>query len=46
MAQAVPDAGFDVVNANSNHTYDSWTDSILNAQNVWASYSNITVINQ
>ncbi len=44
MAQAVSDAGFDVVNTNSNHTYDTWTDSILNAQKVWASYPNITVI--
>ena len=43
-AQAVSDAGFDVVNTNSNHTYDTWTGSILNAQKVWASYPNITVI--
>lgn len=37
-------ADFDVVNTNSNHTYDTWTDSILNSQKAWASYSNITVI--
>ena len=37
-------ADFDVVNTNSNHTYDTWTDSILNAQEAWASYPNITVI--
>ena len=44
MAQAVSGAGFDVVNTNSNHIYDTWTDSILNAQKVWAGYPNITVI--
>lgn len=37
-------ADFDVVNTNSNHTYDTWTDSILNAQEAWASYPSITVI--
>jgi hypothetical protein len=37
-------AAFDVVNTNSNHTYDTWTDSILNAREAWASYPNITVI--
>lgn len=44
LAQAVADAGFDVVNCNSNHTYDTWVDSILHAQSVWAKQKGVTVI--
>lgn len=44
MAQAVVDAGFDVVNCNTNHTYDTWTGSIEHAQKVWAKQKDIDVI--
>ncbi|MGN0076800.1 MAG: CapA family protein [Parafannyhessea sp.] len=44
MARAVAGAGFDVVNTNSNHTYDTWVDSIKHAQSVWAGYPKITTI--
>lgn len=44
MAQAVADAGFDVVNCNTNHTYDTWTDSIEHAQEVWAKQKGVSVI--
>lgn len=44
VAEAVVKAGFDVVNCNSNHTYDTWTDSIEHAQKVWAAQKGITVI--
>ena len=44
VAQAVADAGFDVVNCNTNHTYDTWTDSIEHAQSVWAKQPDVTVI--
>lgn len=44
MAQAVADAGFDVVNCNTNHTYDTWTGSIEHAQKVWAAQKGVDVI--
>ena len=44
MAQAVADAGFDVVNCNTNHTYDTWTGSIEHAQKVWSAQDGIDVI--
>jgi poly-gamma-glutamate capsule biosynthesis protein CapA/YwtB (metallophosphatase superfamily) len=44
MAKAVVGAGFDVVNTNSNHTYDTWVDSIKHAQSVWAGYQKVTTI--
>lgn len=44
MAQAVSDAGFNVVNFNSNHSYDIGADAIEHAQQVWSGYPNITLI--
>gem|GEM_PF-1218195 len=44
MAQAVADSGFDVVNCNTNHTYDTWTGSIEHAQKVWAAQKDVDVI--
>lgn len=37
MANAVLDAGFKVINTNSNHTYDWWTTAIEHAQKLWNS---------
>lgn len=36
MADAVADAGWRVVNIDSNHTYDIWTAGIEHNQGVWA----------
>ena len=36
MADAIAGAGFRVVVTDSNHTYDTWTDSIGYAQEVWS----------
>lgn len=44
MAQAVSDAGFRVVNTNTNHTYDTWVKSIEHSHAVWASHSNLITI--
>lgn len=44
MADAVADAGWRVVNTNSNHTYDTWTDSIEHAQQIWASKTGLLTI--
>ena len=44
MALAVADTGFDVVNCNTNHTYDTWVDSILYSQQVWAQYPQVKTI--
>ena len=44
MADAVVNAGFRVVNTNSNHTYDWWTDAIKYAQNLWNGYDSILTI--
>lgn len=39
MADAVAAAGWNVVNTNTNHTYDTWVASIEHAQGVWAAKS-------
>ena len=44
VAPALADAGFDVVNCNTNHTYDLWTDAIEHAQAVWANEGGVSVI--
>ena len=44
MADALGDTGFDVVNINSNHTYDIWTDAIIHQQEVFKDYGSITAI--
>ncbi|MDO4537380.1 MAG: CapA family protein [Coriobacteriales bacterium] len=43
-AQAVADAGFDVVNCNTNHTYDTGVASIEHSQGVWAQQKGVSVI--
>ncbi|MBR3317580.1 MAG: CapA family protein [Atopobiaceae bacterium] len=44
MADAVAAAGFNVVNCNTNHTYDMWVDAIAHSQSVWAQHPEITTI--
>ena len=44
LADAVADAGWRIVNTNSNHTYDTWTPSIEHAQQVWAAQTNLITI--
>ncbi|MCH4053693.1 MAG: CapA family protein [Atopobiaceae bacterium] len=44
MADALEDAGFDVVNTNSNHTYDIWVDAILHQQQVFAAHPALTTV--
>ena len=44
LADAVADAGWRIVNTNSNHTYDTWTPSIEHAQQVWAEKTNLITI--
>lgn len=44
MAQALVDAGFDVVSSNTNHTYDYWTTPIEHAQQLWAGFSSVAFI--
>ena len=44
MAQALVDAGFDVVSSNTNHTYDYWTGPIEHMQQLWKSYPDIAFI--
>lgn len=44
LADAVADAGWRIVNTNSNHTYDTWTPSIEHAQQVWASMTDLITI--
>ena len=36
MADAVASVGWDVVSCNTNHTYDTWTNSIEHSHEVWA----------
>lgn len=43
VAWAVADAGFDVVNCGTNHTYDMWTDCIEHALDTWSD-QNVAVI--
>ena len=44
VAQALSDAGFDVVSSNTNHTYDYWTGTIEHSLQVWKNFPNFTVI--
>ena len=44
MADALSDTGFDVVNINSNHTYDIGTDAIVHQQEVFKSYTNLITV--
>ncbi len=44
VAPALADAGFDVVNCNTNHTFDLWTDAIEHAQATWAKQGGVSVI--
>ncbi len=44
MAQALVDAGFDVVSSNTNHTYDYWTGAIEHMQQLWRGYPDIAFI--
>ncbi len=44
MAQAVAQAGFDVVNCNTNHTYDMGSAAIEHAQKTWAKQKDVAVI--
>lgn len=44
VAQAVADAGFDVVNCNTNHTYDMGANAIEHAQEVWGEQKGVSVI--
>lgn len=44
MADAVANAGWRVVNTNSNHLYDTWSESIENAQKLWNAKSSLLAI--
>ena len=44
VADALVDAGFDVVNYNSNHSYDTGAKSIERSQKVWAKKDKISLI--
>ena len=44
MADAVVEAGFRVINTNSNHTYDWWTGAIEHAQQLWNGYDSVLTI--
>lgn len=44
LADAIANAGWRVVNLNTNHTYDTWVESIENAQAIWNSKSNLLTI--
>lgn len=44
MADAVVEAGFRVINTNSNHTYDWWTTAIEHAQQLWNGYDSVLTI--
>lgn len=44
VADAIADAGFDVVNFNSNHSYDMGTKAIEHAQKVWKKKDGITLV--
>ena len=44
LATAVAGAGFDVVNCNTNHTWDTWENSIKHSQGVWAAQEGVTVV--
>ena len=44
MADAVANTGFRVVNLNTNHTYDFWTDNIKHGQMLWESKESLLTI--
>ena len=44
MADAVANAGWRIVNTNSNHTYDYWTSCIEHAQEVWNAKSSLLTV--
>lgn len=44
MADAVANAGWRVVNLNTNHTYDTWVDSIVHSLGVWAQKTSLITI--
>ena len=44
MADAVAGAGWRIVGVNSNHTYDTWVDSITHAQGVWESKTSLQAV--
>lgn len=44
MADAIADAGFRVVVCDSNHTYDTWVDSIEYAQEVWGAKTSLLTV--
>ena len=44
MADAIAQAGFDVVNCNTNHVYDFWVDAIQHSQSAWAKHPELTTI--
>lgn len=44
MADAVADAGWRVVNIDSNHTYDIWTAGIEHNQGVWAQRQGLVTV--
>lgn len=44
LADAVADAGWRIVNTDTNHTYDTWTKSIEHAQGVWAAKTGLITI--
>lgn len=44
LADAVSNAGWRIVNLNTNHTYDTWTASIEHAQSVWAQKTNLITV--
>lgn len=44
LADAVANAGWRIVNTNTNHTYDTWTKSIEHSQGVWAAKTGLITI--
>ncbi len=44
MADALEGAGFDVVNVNTNHTFDMWVSAVEHSHSVWAQHPNVTTV--
>lgn len=44
MADAVVDTGFRVVTSNTNHTYDTWVNTIVHSLGVWAQHDSVLLI--
>lgn len=44
LADAVANAGWRIVNLNTNHTYDTWVDSIVHNLSVWAQKTNLITV--